>query len=297
MDGKHLEDLEGLVDRCKQADHNSIPIYKHLIDKRHSLPCNLAYYQNNTLVGYLRSFFFYKNACEIALMVDPLYRRQTIARQLLAEIIPIVSHEAILQLIFSTPKDQHQNWFNQLGLSYRSTEFQMQYNASKSSEIQFKPMDIHMAGHDDLQGLVALDSVCFPNKNPNAQELFETLFSTDNCCIFALRRDGQLVGKAHVFKECDRARVTDVGVLDAYRGQGIASALIKQCINHALIHNKPKITLDVEANNNAALKLYLALGFDLMNAHDYWQTIPGAESFGLSEFLNPKSISTDKDYH
>lgn len=294
MNGKQIADLELLMNHCKTVDHNTIPVYKHLIDKRHALACNALYYEESKLIGYLRTFFFYADACEIALMVDPAYRRQGVARKLLKEILPIVSLEGIRQLIFSTPKDLHQDWLTAQGLSYRNSEFQMQFDPQKPSAIPFKPMQIRLASAQDIEILVNLDDICFPKKNPNATELFHNLFSTSNCVLFVLTQEDQVVGKAHVFKESDRARITDIGVLPHLRGRGIASALIKHCINHALINNKPKITLDVEVNNTPALKLYDALGFDIVNAHDYWQTPLNAPEFGLSSFLqteqNPDNL-------
>ena len=304
MNGKQIADLELLISRCKTVDHNTIPIYKHLIDKRHALACNTLYYEASTLMGYLRTFFFYADACEIALMVDPQYRRQGIARKLLNEITPVIHSEGMHQLIFSTPKDLHQDWLTILGLRYRNSEFQMQFNPKKPSAISFKPMQIRLASIQDMDILVHLDAICFPKKNPNAKALFHNLFLTSNCGIFVITQENRVVGKAHVFKESDRARITDIGVLPDYRGRGIASALIKQCINHALINNKPKITLDVEVNNISALSLYDALGFDIVNAHDYWQTPIHAPEFGLSAFLqttqtpdNPEQPSpSQKDF-
>ncbi len=304
MNGKQIADLELLMRRCKTVDQNTIPVYKHLIDKRHALSCNTLYYEASTLMGYLRTFFFYADACEIALMVDPGCRRQGIARRLLREITPIINLEGIHQLIFSTPKDLHQDWLTSLGLSYRSSEFQMQFDPKKPSVISFKPLQIRLASIQDIEILVQLDDICFPKKNPNATVLFHNLFMTSNCVIFVITQENSVVGKAHVFKESDCARITDIGVLPDFRGRGIASALIKHCINHALINNKPKITLDVEINNTSALRLYDALGFEIVNAHDYWQTPIQASEFGLSAVLqstknldNPDpSLTSQKDF-
>ncbi|MBP6917325.1 MAG: GNAT family N-acetyltransferase [Legionellaceae bacterium] len=285
MSLKQLEDLEALMAKCQKVDRNTIPIYKHLIDKLHTLPCNILYYENGNLVGYLRSFFFYANACEIALMVDPASRRRGIARAMLKEIIPMLQIEQIQTLYFSTPKDLNQTWFTQLGLSFHGSERQMQYDPQKPVSVSFKPAAIRLAVLKDVLGLVELDNTCFPNKKPDAEEVFRNLLSTANCSIFTLTQDQRIVGKAHVFKESDRARITDIGVFPEYRGRGFASTLIKYCINHALINNKPKIVLDVEVANESALKLYDGLGFQITNAHDYWSTPKDALEFGLSALL------------
>lgn len=285
MSLKQLNDLEALMARCQKVDLNTIPIYKHLIDKYHTLPCNILYYDNGKLIGYLRSFFFYTDACEMALMVDPDFRRQGLARTMLKELIPMLQKEHIQTLHFSTPKDLNQTWLKQLGMSFHGSERQMQYDSQKPVSVTFKPAAIRLAIFEDIAALVALDNLCFPNKKPDAQEVFRNLLTTTNCSIFVLIEDQRIVGKAHVFKESDRARITDIGVLPEYRGRGLASTLIKYCINHALINNKPKIVLDVEIANESALKLYDGLGFTITNAHDYWTTPKDALEFGLSTIL------------
>lgn len=280
-----LNDLEGLMARCKDIDQNTIPIYKHLIDKMHTLPCNILSYHDGQLIGFLRTFFFYTDACEVALMVDPKYRKQGIARALLKEIIPILQIEHIKTLYFSTPKDLNRAWFEEMGMSFHGSERQMQYNPKKTVSVTFKPASIRLATMKDIPALIELDSVCFPKKKPDAEEIFRNLLSTSNCAILTLIHEQRIVGKAHVFKESDRARITDIGVFPEFRGRGFASTLIKYCINHALINNKPKIVLDVELTNESALKLYDGLGFEIVNAHDYWSTPKDASEFGLSNIL------------
>lgn len=285
MNLKQIDDLEGLMERCQQVDQNTIPIYKHLIDKRHMLACNLLYYDGNILVGYLRTFFFYATACEVALMVDPAHRRRSIARALVKEIIPTLQAEGIDTLYFSSPKSLNKVWFEKLGLSPHGSERQMQYDPHKPVTVTFKPVPIRLATTNDIPVLITLDDVCFPNKKQAPEDVFRNLLAASNCAIFVLIEDQRIVGKAHVFKENDRARITDIGVFPEYRGQGLARTLIKYCINHAIINNKPKIVLDVEVTNESASKLYDGLGFRITNAHDYWSTVSNAPEFGLSGFL------------
>lgn len=285
MSLKQLEDLDALMARCRKVDQNTIPVYRHLIDKYHTLPCNILYYNNDTLIGYLRTYFFYTTACEVAVMVDPEFRRQGIARLMLKEILPILKIEQIKNLYFSTPKDLNQDWLQALHFTFHGSERQMQYDPQKPVTITFKPASIRLATQKDIPVLIELDDVCFPNKKPDAEEVFRNLLATPNCSIFVLIQDQRIVGKAHVFKESDRARITDIGVLPDYRGRGLASTLIKYCINHALINNKSKIILDVEITNESALKLYDGLGFRIINAHDYWCTPKDTTEFGLSDLL------------
>ncbi|MDF1758410.1 MAG: GNAT family N-acetyltransferase [Legionellaceae bacterium] len=280
-----LIDIEKLLQKCSEHDGNSIPIYKHLIDKRHPIACNILYHENNQLIGYLRSFFFYADACEITLMVEPAHRRKKVATKLLKEILPIMREEGIKKLIFSTPPKINAKWFEKLGLKYRNSEYHMQYDLNNKSTMKPKPAKIRFAKYEDIPILCKIDEAAFPNKKVDPDTLFQSLLKTSNCDLFVLTLDGNVIGKAHIFTEPDKVRLTDIGILPEYRSQGFGSSLIKHCVNHALVRNKTNIALDVETTNEGALKLYQNLGFNITNTHDYWYTPIDCDNFGLNDIL------------
>src|SRR3990167_5252870 len=281
-----LIEIDKLLEKCRAADGNTIPIYRHLIEKRHPLNCNLLHYINDNLIAYLRSFFFCSDACEITLMVDPQYRRKKIATTLLNEITPMLRHEGIKKLIFSTPAKINSKWLEKLGLAYKNSEFHMKYDLNKSnSEIKTIPGKIRLASSQDIPDLCKIDFSAFPNKKADPDNLFQNLLKTANCTIFVLTLNDATIGKAHIFTEPDKVRLTDIGILPEFRSQGFGSALIKQCIKHALVRNKSNIVLDVETSNEGALKLYQNLGFDIINSHDYWTTTSESDNFGLNGIL------------
>ncbi|MDP3561638.1 MAG: GNAT family N-acetyltransferase [Legionellaceae bacterium] len=283
-----LTDIESLLAECKHADGNFIPIYKHLIDKRHPLACNVLCYQDKQLIGFLRTYFFYVDACEVALMVAPNYRRQGIASQLFREILPLLREEHINSLIFSTPPNLCETWLSDLGFSFRNSEYQMRYNAQKEVTTQIKPVTIRMATSEDIPILCAIDDASFPNKKTEPDALYQSLLQSSNCDLFALTQDKEVVGKIHVFTESDRIRLTDLAVFPQARGRGYGAALIKHCINHALVRNKTKIYLDVETTNESAIKVYNGLGFEITNSNSYWVTPKDATDFGLDVFIEHK---------
>jgi len=285
LSSPELADVDLLLDECKRTDGHFLPVYRHLIDKQHPLACNVLYYQGTELIGYLRPYFFFVDACEIALMVSPRYRRQGIASRMLQEILPILHEEHIKKLIFSTPPRLQQTWLSSLGFQYYESEYHMQYDPHKKVTIHTKAAPIRGAITADIPTLCKIDEISFPKKKVDPETLFQGLLCTPNCNIFVLTQHNEVVGKAHLFTETDRVRITDIGVLPEARGQGFGSALIKKCINHALIRNKTRIVLDVETTNENALKLYNGLGFNVVNSHDYWITPEDAVDFGLGPML------------
>ncbi len=57
------------------------------------------------------------------------------------------------------------------------------------------------------------------------------------------------------------AYISMVGVLDEYRGRGISRRLLKEFIDEAEKKEFSEIHLDVEKNNQVALRVYTQLGF------------------------------------
>ncbi|PKM11094.1 MAG: GNAT family N-acetyltransferase [Gammaproteobacteria bacterium HGW-Gammaproteobacteria-3] len=76
-----------------------------------------------------------------------------------------------------------------------------------------------------------------------------------------------LIGLVAVYCNDDERRIayiTSVSVLEEWRGQGIASQLLKWCIRHVKELDLDHIELEVDRSNIDAIKLYEKMGF-IMN--------------------------------
>lgn len=58
-----------------------------------------------------------------------------------------------------------------------------------------------------------------------------------------------------------RAYVTNVSVLPAWCGRGVASELLRRCVSHARDMRMQEIALHVDRHNAAAIALYERIGF------------------------------------
>jgi len=58
--------------------------------------------------------------------------------------------------------------------------------------------------------------------------------------------------------------ITNVSVLDSYRGKGIAQSLIENCIRYAKKYQFSRIELEVYNKNIAAISLYKKYGFQIV---------------------------------
>lgn len=268
LDENQLTELDALCAECKKADGNIVAIYRHLLDKARPIACNILYYDQKRLIGFLRTFFFFEGTCEIAMMVDPAYRRRGIARQMFHEIEAYIHPLDTQTLTFSVPHGINQDWLTSLGLSYQGSEYRMHYQPT--TMIQKKATNVRLATYEDIPLLCNIDVSCFPKQRADLEFRFQGLIDDPECEIFIIHQEGVPVGKTHLFWYTDGVRLTDIAVLPQAQRRGFASTLISHCIDHALAANKSDITLDVETDNKNALNLYVRLGFVVSNAHDYW---------------------------
>jgi ribosomal protein S18 acetylase RimI-like enzyme len=73
------------------------------------------------------------------------------------------------------------------------------------------------------------------------------------------------------------AYITNVSIIKEYSGLGLASSLLRMCINHAKLNNFSSISLEVNQSNTPAINLYKKHGFKIIKNE-------GNSSFMKAEF-------------
>ena len=265
-----LASLEALRNQCKAHDGNIVANYKHLLCENRPFPCNLLYYQQGQLVGFLSTFFFYEDAAEIILMVAPNCRKQGLATQLINEILPLLRLQRIKTLIFSVPIGLNNHGLRAHGFHYLNGQYQMQRQGQSVLKLKQTSLSIRRANETDLDLLCTIDNACFPSSLPNRPSHFLGRIGDPNYHILIAEMNGVAIGKAHLHFQLEGARLTDLAILPHHQGCGLGGALLAHCINHSLAHHHMTIKLDVETNNQKALQLYSNVGFAIENAYDFW---------------------------
>jgi len=82
--------------------------------------------------------------------------------------------------------------------------------------------------------------------------------------ILLLKQDGRPIGTLMVIRECEdpnTAEVTALGIATARQGQGLGRRLLRYAVDFAARRGFRSVMLSVNAENESALRLYLAEGF------------------------------------
>lgn len=266
-----LKQLETLLNLCRKKDESVPNVYTHILAQQRSLPASLLYYEDQQLIGFLSVYFFYETAVEVAVLVDPAKRRQGIAKQLIAEIIPLVEYHEFQQLIFSGPAHLNDQWLLSKGFKYLHSEYYMERDELNPLLINNNTLTFREATMNDIPILSAIDKACFPKHHVESIERFQHLIEGREYQILIATENNKPIGKAHIRWQDQGATLSDIAILPTHQGKGLGTTLITHCINLALLEGKPRLNLDVETHNLKALNLYSRLGFLIQNACDYWE--------------------------
>lgn len=270
LDAHQLKDLEQLSTLSKKIDGSTPNLYTHILSQPRAFPASILYYEQQKLVGFLAAYFFYDEAVEISLLINPLFRRRGIATQLIRSILPLIQSQNYEKLIFSSPAHLNNLWLFANGFSYLHSEYYMERD-DLSPLLDYKQTLIFRdAISDDIPLLCEFDEACFPTKQLDATERFQHLIDGREYQIIIAYINNTPIGKAHLRWQSNGATLSDITIAPDQQGNGLGSSLITHCINLALSEGKPHLNLDVETHNERALKLYTRLGFVIKNACDYW---------------------------
>ena len=122
-------------------------------------------------------------------------------------------------------------------------------------KIIYRPME-----SKDLQGVFLVDQQCFEHNW--TVEAYEGEINNMLANYMVAEQGGEIIGFGGFWAVIDEAQITNIGVLKKSRRCGVAQSLLKAMGQLALTKNCPAMTLEVRADNNAAIALYEASGFE-----------------------------------
>src|SRR5262245_58433513 len=120
---------------------------------------------------------------------------------------------------------------------------------------------IRRARATDLDRLVEIELACFDSDRLTRAE-YARLLVRDTSEVWVLVDRGGVVASLVLSqrKDSNRLRVYSIAVHPRARGQGFARALIKHAIRRARARRVARLSLEVRADNAAAIELYRRFG-------------------------------------
>jgi ribosomal protein S18 acetylase RimI-like enzyme len=125
---------------------------------------------------------------------------------------------------------------------------------------RFEPSDQAQCRQLILSGLGEHFGFIDDSRNPDLHDIAQSYLSNSHD-FYVAERDGQVVGTVGLLFEPGRARIVRMSVARKHRQQGIATALLKKCIERARERGGSDMVAFTEPHWSDAVGFYLALGF------------------------------------
>ena len=112
----------------------------------------------------------------------------------------------------------------------------------------------------DLDAVTAIEDATFAR--PWSRESFRQELERNVAARYLVAEtDGKVVGYAGAWIILDESHITNIAVLEAYRGQGIGKRLTQALLQYLSNLGASYATLEVRVSNERAQNLYKGLGF------------------------------------
>lgn len=128
---------------------------------------------------------------------------------------------------------------------------------------------------DDLDWVLEAEQQLHPF--PWTRKNFEdSLFAGYSCWV--MRLDGELAGYAVMMSVLDEAHLLNISVAQAVQGRGLGALLLDHLCDAARRAGAIQMLLEVRPSNQAAHRLYLKAGFELLSVRKgYYRAHEGRE--------------------
>lgn len=121
-------------------------------------------------------------------------------------------------------------------------------------------LEIRTMREEDLQKAAELEKECFGSEAWKEKDLRDSL-SLDYALYLVASEKDQIIAMAGLRNMCGDADITNVAVSSEFRRKGIAVEILKELMKGGEKMGVENYTLEVRAQNTAAISLYEKLGF------------------------------------
>lgn len=269
-------DLVNLQQALKKQFQSTPALYWHILKKPRPLPCNLLGYAGKELIAFASRFLFHQGTTELSILIHPQFQNEFIAKQLFYGLLKYIPNDYKDYISLATPHQQKPliQPDNPLWAKGHSS-IRLQWFGPAKKPQAMANFQLEKAKLEHFSQFKTLCKVAFPYGTDMVPEIYNELITGSGTQLTLLKHQEQIIGSIQVNQENKYYRISDIAVLPEFRGQGLGNYLLKSILHQLITRQKP-IVLDVEDDNELALKWYLGLGMKKINTCDFWR-IPFAE--------------------
>ncbi len=130
----------------------------------------------------------------------------------------------------------------------------------------------------DVPQAVLVERACF--STPWSEKVYtETIANENSIYLIAVDEEtDRIIGTCGLMSILGEGDISNVAVLEEYRGQGIAYRLMRELMELGRQENITQFILEVRASNDPAIRLYEKCGFQLIGRRKMFYENPSEDA-------------------
>ncbi len=282
-----VHQVRALERLCQAHDHLSGSLFLDpSLNFSPDVPCLLALFEGDVLVGAMTFFAPTKDEAEIVGLTHPDYRRRGVFRALITQAAQQAKTLAIPDFLFVC-EPQSVDGCAALAtflLQPDHTEYALRYDRARSPELPAVPagLKLHRATETDLADMAMVSAESFSEEPERAAHFLALALVSDTRRQYIARLDGNPVAIGALGFEAGEATLYGLGVRTGLQNRGIGRGLVSLLLREAFEQSATDILIEVDNTNARAHHLYVSCGFVAEATYDYLRT-------PIEQFL-PKDI-------
>jgi len=276
---KQIDEITILVGICNDYDKTHY-VFDECEDFKSETDINtFLLYDESQLISAVTLFVPNKTEAELLAFTLPAHRQKGLFRKLLQEVKAELKRRETNSILFVCDRNSKEGISTILKTKavYEYSEFLMKYNGDEQSGNNGSgKVTIQEAHEQDKSKLVQINKNAF-NENRDedeAAQIIDEIFKSNRRKVFSIFYDGLLVGMIGIYTEEERKYIYGFCVAKEYQGRGIGKQALQNivtvCLKERDTHD---IVLEVQTDNENALKLYTQVGFQVVTEFKYYRSL------------------------
>ncbi|MBJ8350100.1 GNAT family N-acetyltransferase [Streptococcus zalophi] len=266
LNDQELKDVKTLIKKCQAYDKTfKEPYLSNMLNFDSQLPSFFLGYEKEKLIAFLGVYADSKEA-ELSVLVDPDHRRQGYATVLYDTFKKETKNYQLDPPLFIT-EDQfltsNPDFLTNLQLHrLEDTENLLGRNSDPFDVTPREEWQVKQAALSDVDAIVAVKMSAFDDETREVHYQYVTEANDDkDSLLYILSEENKVLASCTVNISSEDYYLYGLAVIEAYRGKGIGSYLVKMMINDLIQKGANSFQIAVDDDNVGARRLYEKLGF------------------------------------
>ena len=263
-----LLEAKALIAICQKYDGTfRDPYLSNMLNFDPDMPAFFLYYEKGELVGLLTVYADDQDV-EVAILVHPNHRRQSIARALYRSFEKETSSYPIESVTFQTERvflEKYPEFASNWGLvEDEETETWLGKDRRPYPLATASNLDVLLADRSYQDQISQLKFQAFSEEHESKEVVDRYVakaLKDPESRLYILLKNGQVIGTCTVDLSSNTNYLYGLAIAELERGKGYGSYLAKSLVNQLIEQNDKAFQIAVEDSNVGAKRLYEKIGF------------------------------------